>query len=694
MSINRLLNPRSVAIVGVSKNPHKVGHLVARNMLNQGFQGKLCFINPKGESVLGCKSFSSLAETGIKFDLVVLCIPAEKAVSYLDLIIENGCTNVVLFAAGFGEVATEKGNDLERDLKQKIKDNGINLLGPNCIGFINTNLSVNATFFQDVAPSGKISIISQSGALGTAFLDYVVANSKIGISHVISLGNKTFINESDCLEYLKDDPRTKVIGMYLEDVKDGDRFLDILNEVTKIKPVIILKSGRTSAGTQAALSHTGSIASDDDVFSSAVCKVGGIRAETYAEFEMLLKLYNFSAIPTNKRILVLSNAGGMGVLLTDELVASGLELVTVDAEVAQSLNKAFEASKKISVHNPIDLLGDASAFDYQKAIELTMKEKEIGGIIVLLTPQANTQIMETAKVLQGIHSKFNFKPLYPIFMGKDSVSQAHDFFEDNGLASFRYSSELPRALCKIIESENTRKINTRLYPDTILDSMLEARALDARAVFAEYDARALFLNQYDSLTLMSYAGLKVALPYLASSENDLYLISKKEGYPLVLKTASTEVTHKTEIKGVITGITLYEELKKSFEKLGSDPCYVQQQCEGHELFVGAKRDNVFGVIVLVGIGGIYAELFKDIAQLVFPFTFSEFISSTESTKLKKLYSSFRNMPSISQRELYEACYKVGSLLSSIKNIKEIDINPLIATKNGLIAVDARVIISK
>jgi acetyltransferase len=692
MDLKRFFNPRSIAIVGVSSNPKKVGFLVAKNMIAQGFSGDLCFINIEGKEILGKKTFKNLKETGKKFDLIVICIPAPLAVSFLDEVAENGCQNVIIFAAGFGETHTEEGRKLQIVLDEKVTEHKLNILGPNCIGYINTKINVNATFFQCSAPKGKIGIITQSGALGTAFLDYVVAKSQIGISHLISLGNKTVINESDCIEYLIKDEETKVIAIYLEDVKNGERFIDVLQKATATKPVIILKSGRTIAGSTAAISHTGSIASDDDVFSSIMRKTGVIRAENYGQLEMLLKLYNFEAIPSNNRVLVLSNAGGMGVLLTDELIKAGLELVTVGQEVTNSLNKAFDQVKKISVHNPIDLLGDASAFDYQKAIELTMKEKDVGAIIVLLTPQANTEILETAKVLENIHHQLKFMPLYPIFMGKDSVTEAHRYFESHGISSFRYSSDLPLALAKIIEAEKLRLNPKTMHFDFSNIVSKNESMLNTGAMIAERDTPSSFLNQYDSLTIISKASIKVIKTYLADSLKDLDRIVKQEGFPLVLKTADPKITHKTEVKGVVTGITVYEELINAFNTFSQKPCYVQKQCEGVELIVGSKRDPVFGVVVIVGFGGIFTELLNEVAEFVYPFSIYEFNEALAKTKLLKLTQGFRNMPKIDLSQLYDVCLKVGALMDKTPQIKEIDINPLICSQDGLIAVDGRVIV--
>ena len=697
MNLKRFFSPRSVAIVGVSENEKKVGHLVAKNMIKQGYSGDMYFIHPSGDEILGRKTLTSLKEVPNSVDLVVMAVPSSVAVPYLDEVAANGCRNVVMFAAGFGETHTQEGDKMEKALQQKLKEHDITLLGPNCIGYINTHIGVNATFFSHVAPKGNIGVISQSGALGTAFLDYVAAKTHIGLSHFISLGNKSVLNESDCLEYLLNDPTTGVIGMYLEDVIDGNRFLQKLHETTLKKPVVILKSGKTKEGSKAAMSHTGSMAGDDEVFDAALRQCGALRADSYAEFEMLLKLYSLDAVPSNKNILVLSNAGGMGVLLTDELISQGLHLVTVSEETTEKLAKAFEDTKKITVHNPIDLLGDASAFDYKKAINLTMEEKDIGAIIVLLTPQANTEILETAHVLRDVYHAFKYKPIYPIFMGKDTVSEAHKYLEQEGIASFRYFSPLPKALKKIIEAKESSmsKVLEVGTPDYSLP--IQSRIRDVQILFAENRGKR-FLSQHDAISLLSWSGIPTAKTYLAVSPEDLQTVVKEEGFPLVAKIASDTITHKTEVKGVITGITVMEELKNAFDSMRAvggkgSGCYLQKQYSGHELIIGSKKDVTFGTIVLIGLGGIYAELLHEAIELVYPFSYEQFTIALQKSKLYRLTKEFRNMPPIDSVKLYDIALRVGILVETFTQIKEIDINPLIASGETVVAVDGRIILS-
>lgn len=700
MNLQHFFNPRSIAIVGVSSNPQKVGHLVAKNMISQGFKGDLYFVHPTEKVLLDKEVYPTLSSIPHKIDLVVFAVPAPIVIQSLEEVHKLGCNQIVIYAAGFKETNSDDSKKLETELQSKIEQYNLTVLGPNCLGFINTEKGINATFLKDTAPKGNIGIISQSGALGSAFVDYINAHTNIGVSHFISLGNKSVINESDCLEFLAHDENTKVIGMYLENVVDGKRFQNILTKVSKQKPVVVIKGGSTQAGSKAAMSHTGSMVGDDAVFEAAVRQSYAMRVHSYADFQMMLQLFSFGRIPSSRNILVLSNAGGMGVLLADALIDKNLSLVTISEHTHQKITKAFDDSAKITVHNPIDLLGDASAFDYERAISSTMKEKDVGAVIILLTPQANTEIMPTAKVIADAQHAFGrskyFKPIYPVFMGEISVKQAKDYFEQQEMASFYEYDQLPYLLANILDRKEYLEMNP-IHPQDLSNVSIAAHDLDIKTVLLENKGKP-YLNQVDSLTLLSHSGLPTAKTYHVASEENIKTVLEQEGYPLVAKIVSDKVTHKTEVKGVITGLNTWEELLGAYNHLAAlsasgKECYVQKQYSGHELIVGAKRDITFGTVVMVGLGGIYAELMKEVVQYVYPFSFEYFEWSLKQTKMKKLLEGYRNTPPLDVRQVYQAALHVGMLMEQYQDISEIDINPLMINGATTIVVDGRIILN-
>lgn len=681
MELGSFFNPAAIAIVGVSENPKKVGYLVAKNCIDQGYKGELYFVNPKFGELLGKKVYKNLAEIGKPVDLAVLATPADVALTLLDEIGTLGIKNVVLYAAGFKET-NNAGQAKEQLLQQKADQYGIRILGPNCIGFVNTINNANVTFLKYPAPAGNIGFISQSGALGSLMVDYLVGHKNFGFSYFISLGNKTLINECDALEFLADDPATQVIAMYLEDVKEGERFKKVLAGVSKKKPVVILKSGTTAEGSKAALSHTGSMMGNDEVYSAVFSQCGAIRAHEFYEFMAILKVLSYGRAPKSRNVLILSNAGGAGVLLTDEIIRQGLSLVTITDEAKKEI-EATMGEGRITFHNPIDLLGDASAFHYKQAIASTIKEKDIGSVIILLTPQANTEVTETTQVIADAQRDFD-KPIYPIFMGEKSVGNSHAAFEQEKIASFSSYDFIPKAIADICRYQDWR------------GRPAEIRAPSALTQLVLADKK--LLNLTESMEVIAAAGMKTAPLVLVSSKEELAAQASRIGYPLVAKIASETITHKTDVKGVIPNIGSEAELVAAWDELtkvtGESRMYIQKMVKGYELILGGKRDPVFGPVVLLGIGGIYAELLKETVVFVHPFTLADVEERLKHSKLLKLMGGYRGSSPLPVSVLYDALLRLGGLMEQHPEIAEIDINPLIVGESVPYAVDGRVILSK
>ncbi|MCX7996471.1 MAG: acetate--CoA ligase family protein [Patescibacteria group bacterium] len=694
MDLRPLFDPQSVAIIGVSHDRRKVGYLVAANMIHQGYAGSLYFVNPKGGTVLGRELYPSVLALPEDVDLAVLAVPAGVAVSILDELKHKKIRYAVLFAAGFSEIG-EEGRERHEALVKKCNDYGITLLGPNCLGFVNTGMGINATFLKHTVPPGNIGFISQSGALGSVLVDEFISRKKLGISYFVSLGNKTIIDEADVIEFLADDPSTHVIGMYLEDVRNGKKFERVLKKATLKKPVIILKSGASEEGSKAALSHTGGLAGDDRIFTTLFAQCGAIRADSYSEFMVLLTLFSYGKVPVGRDILVLSNAGGCGVLLADSLVAEGLHLVTISESVKQQLSAVFGASRKISVHNPIDILGDASAYDYEKAAMLTLSDREIGAVIVLLTPQANTEIAETAKVIARAQDRFD-RPIYPVFMGRDSVTVAHDYFASRSMASFRSFDVLIPALAKAVWfreylAQNAGRVEyyrNPVFPHTTRRAIEKLISRNARLSVMPLD---------DSLEVARLVGIPVSPVSVVNSVDELKSVLKEFGYPVTLKIVSKTITHKTDVKGVYTGLTTMRQAESACEAIlaipGASGVAVQRQVHGYEVILGAKRDPNFGTILLVGMGGIAAELYQDTAVRIFPFSRVEFLRMLAETRLYRLLTGFRGQPPADLGALYDAVYAAGLLMERFPAIMEFDGNPLFVSAEGVTLVDARIVIS-
>lgn len=696
MRIDSMMHARSIAILGVSQEKQKVGYLVAKNLVDQGYKGDIFFVNPKGGTLLGKKVYENIDAVGKPIELAVLAVPGHIALPYLDDLKRLNIHNAVVFAAGFKETGPE-GAAMEAELSRKAREYGISLLGPNCIGFISTKDKINVTFLKHVCPPGNIGFLSQSGAIGSVMLDYFAAHKNLGFSYFISLGNKAVCDESDAMQFLLESDDTKVIGMYVEDVHDGNAFREVLSKARGVKPVVVLKSGSTKEGSQAALSHTGGLVGDDQVFDAVLRQYGAIRAETFTEFMTILRMFSFGRVPLSRSVLVLSNAGGVGVLLSDLLVHAGMKLTTITEQTVQAIQKAFGPSKKVSVHNPIDVLGDASAFDYKQAIDETMQEKDIGSVIILLTPQANTQIPETARIVTETQAHFA-GPVYPVFMGEESLVDSYRHFEEERIAGFPSYDYLPSALAKIVRSTESRaKKRPKTGQETLSRLSLLASEREIGDIITGSKSKKM-LNLQDSIKVLEYAGIPVAPMHMVSTARELKQVGASMGYPVVAKISSDSITHKTEVKGVIPSIKSYEELEQAFSVLSKiDPdtksahVLVQKMVSGFEIFMGAKRDPTFGIVLVLGMGGVYTELIKDVSFRVYPFTEQDFSEMVAETKVQRLLDGFRGSKPINPKPIYASLMHLGGLMKKFSVIKEIDVNPCIVSSTDFRAVDCRII---
>ena len=687
MKLDSYFSPRSIAIVGVSENPQKVGYLVTKNCIDQGFDGELYLVNPKFTELLGKKVYPSLTSIQKKVDLVVVAVPVDGIPLLLEEMKALDIHNAVVFAAGFKEVGAE-GIEKEKLLEEKARAYNITFLGPNCIGFVNTHTRVNTTFLKGTTPQGNIGFVSQSGALGSLIQDYFINHHNLGFSTFVSLGNKTQIDECDVLEYFEDDPQTKVIALYLEDVRSGERFKQVVSRISRKKPIVILKSGSTKEGSQAAVSHTGSMIGDDGVFSAVFEQCGAIRAEYFGEFMSLLRLFSYGRVPISENVLILSNAGGAAVLLTDELIKYHCSLETISEETKKDIMNSM-GSHRVTLHNPIDLLGDASAFHYRSTIAATMKEKNVGSVIILLTPQANTQVEETAKVIADAQVEF-ITPFYPIFMGEKSVGDSHLFFEEKQIVSFTTYDFLPRALSKIMKYQRFCK-NSDTFPDPPLD---EKKQLEMAITHAK-EKKLLVLNFIQSLSLLQTYGIQVCETKTVKSVAEID-DNFAHSYPVVAKLFSEKITHKTDVKGVFVNLQNRQELQVACTDIlqieDAEGCIIQPQVKGYEFIVGAKRDHTFGPVIAVGLGGVLTELIGDPFLMVYPFTKEYFLQKLAEKKWHKLLEGFRGSAMIDAEKLYKVAYGLGELMQASGEIKEIDINPLIMTDVDFVAVDVRIVI--
>ncbi|GAB4219247.1 MAG: acetate--CoA ligase [Candidatus Microgenomates bacterium] len=684
--MTNFFSPNSIAIVGASNNYFKVGYLVVKNLIDQGYEGEIYLINKKGGEILGQNVYQSLRDIKKPVDLAVLAIPADGVLELIDEIGELGIKNVLIFAAGFKE-SGQQGQQRERMLLEKINKYQINILGPNCVGFVNTKNNINLTFLKGKVKKGNIGIISQSGALGSFLVDYFNKRENLGFSYFFSVGNKTKIDEIDLLHFLAEDKDTKIIGCYFESIENGEKFKREIIKISQKKPVVILKSGKSQEGAKAALSHTGSMVGDDDVYEAVFSQTGVIRAENLDEFLLILKIFSFEKAPVSDRLLILTNAGGIGVLMVDEAIKNGFRIVLISEEIKNKIIEKLPNASRISIHNPIDLLGDASSKDFEIVLNEALENINFDSIIVLLTPQANTEIEKTTQVIIEAQSKTKI-PIYPVFLGGKSVQLSLDDFDKNrvvGLESFYF---LPKAIKKILSYQQWLKRKKEINLDF---DLTKEQQDNINLIFKNTDNE--FLNVSRTFKILKI--LKLPVVDLAEIKSIDEIKNYRLNYPVVAKINSDKISHKTDAGGVILNINNLQDLEKAYLKLSQidNNVVVQPMIKGDEYIFGTKKDNIFGTVVIFGLGGVYTEVFKEIIKLVYPFTYEDFLIKLEEKKFYKLLKGVRGKKEVDLKKVYEVLLKLAFLTDNFP-ISNIDLNPVMIKEEELYIVDGRVVIKK
>ena len=691
------LNPSSVAVIGASAQEGKVGHDILKNLLTQGYAGEVFPVNPKGGEILGKKAYPSVKDVPSVPDLAVIVIPAVAVPGALRECGEKGVKNVVIISAGFGEVHTDEGKKLEEELIAIAKEFSIQLIGPNCLGVIRPSLKMNASFAKDLPPAGNIALISQSGATVVALVDAAPGHG-LGFSAVLSIGNKAVLDESDYVEVCGADDETKVIGLYLESIKDGKRFLEIASKVAQTKPIVLLKAGVSQMGTKAASSHTGALAGNDKAVD-ALCSEAGIhRAHTTEElFDLLSVLSQEPPLPS-PNIAIVTNAGGPGILATDAAEAAGLHLPQLTEKNAAELKPKLPAAASIA--NPIDVIGDAGADRYEAALTACRDDKNIDGVVVLLTPQVMTPCEEVAETIVRIMKSAPLMPVTTAFVGGEGVAKAREILRKNGIPTFETPERAVKAMAALTgheslvigqESRSRRPVTNDQRRDNA-SSLLEGKSglLDedtTRSLFALYD-------------------LPMPKQDVAKTADEAASIAETIGYPVILKISSPEILHKTDVGGVRANLKTSAEVKAAFDEILKNVgqnlpnlkspisnILVQQFLPvGNEFIVGSIRDASFGPLIMVGLGGIYTELFKDTAFRIAPVSSDEAYEMLQELKSWKLLLGMRGAAQSDIDSLANLVASVAQMVIDCPCITELDLNPVLVSNSGVIVADAKVVL--
>ena len=696
--LQRLFEPRSVAIVGASTKPGKVGHDILKNMLSSGYGGEVYPINPHAEEILGKKCYPSVLEVPGEIDLVVVVVPAASVLPVIEECGKKGIQLGIVISAGFKESGPE-GIERERRLGELARQFGMRIVGPNCLGVMSTSNGLNTTFAQGMPRRGNVALMSQSGALATAIIDWSIQQG-IGYSKFVSFGNGVDVGVVDLLRAWEDDPETTVIVAYIEGLRNGPMFMEVARQVSAKKPVIVVKAGGTQAGARAVSSHTGSLAGSEQAYNAAFLQCGVIRANSMEELFDLAIAFSYQGPPRGRNVAIVTNAGGPGIMATDAAERVGLRLASLDAGTVQALRKQLpEAS---NFYNPVDVLGDADADRYVYAAENLLRDPNVDSVLAVLTPQAMTRPKETAEKL-GSASAQSRKPVLACFMGGNAIAEAQEVLNKHKIPNYPYPERAVQSLAKMAEYREW----CDEPPDEPVPIAADKEAV--RAVFAAArQENRVNLGEIEAREVLKAYGLAVPESYIARSADEAAAHAEKIGFPVVMKIVSPDILHKSDIGGVRVGVRDQQEAMDVFElmmlrvrRYAPDAVirgvFVQEMIQaGREVIIGSTRDPQFGPLVMFGLGGIYVEVLKDVSFRVAPFGERHAGRMIEEIRSAPLLRGARGERSSDVEAIVKCLLTVSQMVTDFPEIVEMDINPLKVREPGAgaVAVDARITITE
>ncbi len=692
--LDKFFAPKAVTVVGASREEGKVGHSLIKNLTGHGFKGPVYPVNPKAADIMGLKCFPDIASLPDGVDLAVIAIPAKLVPSAIEECGRKGIGAAIVISAGFKEVG-EKGKELEQQLFNASMASGVRILGPNCLGLISTQCNLDASFAAHYPEKGDIAVLSQSGALCTAILDWAVRNH-IGFSKLISIGNKVDIDEEGLIEALSDDPDTRVIVGYLEDITNGPHFMRTAERVTKKKPIILIKAGTTDAGSKAASSHTGSIAGARMAYQCAFRRSGVLQAPSLEALFDYAQIFSYQPLLKDRKIAVLTNAGGPGIMAADAVENIGLQFAEISEAAKDKLRKFLPAAANVA--NPIDILGDAPAEVYGKALNIILDEEGVDGIVVLLTPQAMIDVEEAARQIVAA-CRGRTKPVAASFIGAERVSNGIEILQKNRIPHYPTPERAVEALGMLGEYakwlERPRRIIRRFAVNTT--------KVD-RVIRFSHKRRQMNIGEQESKEILAAYGFTVPGDRLARNSDEAVSAASAIGYPVVMKVVSPDIIHKSDAGGVRVNLTGPSQVRDAYELMmmrikEKEPnarvhgvLMQEMVTEGREIIVGMTRDPQFGPMLMFGLGGIYVEVLRDVSFQLAPITSEEALEMLFGTKTYKLLQGVRGEKSVDMQLVAECIQRISQLAMDFPMIEEMDINPLKISAEGgrAVAVDARI----
>jgi len=700
--LSKLFNPNAVVVFGASERPNSVGGTAFANLLAAGFKGKIYPINPKHSQVQSQTCYASLDEINAPIDLAVIATPASTVLAILHSCGQKGIKQVVILSAGFEDA---QGKALQAQLLNVAHSYGMRLIGPNCLGIMRPSIGLNATFSKNQALSGHIALVSQSGALCTAVLDWAESND-VGFSLVASTGDAADLDFGEILDYLATDPKTQSILLYIEGVANARRFISGLKKAARMKPVILLKSGRFPEGNQAAVSHTGALVGADDVFNAAIERAGVVRAIRIDQWFAAAKVLSHKIKPKSNRLAILTNGGGPGVMATDRAAELGIHLPKPSEAAMARLSECLPAHW--SHNNPIDILGDATATRYTQALDVCLDDPSYDAVLILLTPQAMTDptaiaqaIVDLLKAKKGQH-----KPVLTAWLGDRLVSEARTLFSKAGIPTFRMPEPAVEAMHFLTQYHQNQQLLMQVPEamDNVVPDVEGARLIIQHAL-AE---KRTLLTTTETRAILHAFHIPVTQAVEAASASHALIAAETLGFPVALKVNSPDITHKSDSGGVVLSLGSASEVPNAFKSLMERVKQRQPNANvlgvtvepmarlqhARELIIGVTRDPVFGPSISFGSGGTAVEVLKDSCTALPPLNAFIARKMIASTKVATLLKAFRGQPAVNIDHIVQVLMRVSDLVSELPEVQELDLNPLFATPAGVIAVDARITVAK
>lgn len=692
MMLDRMFSPRSIVVVGASRDSKKVGSRVLSNLLSSGFVGKVTVVNPKADEIMGVPSVPSILDIDGDIDLVIIAVPSRAVKGVLLDCEKKGVPAVIIISAGFREEGIE-GRRMEAQLEEIVSRSGMRVVGPNCFGIMDSRSKMNATFTHLWPGEGNVALISQSGAVGATVLDWMI-KMDLGLSRFASLGNKIDVDETDMLYFLAEDEDTEVIAIYLEGLENGQSFLKAAIEASRRKPVAVLKSGRSESGARAASSHTGSIAGSDAVYEAAFKKANVIRIDELDELFDVINIFSRMPLISRDGIAIISNAGGLGVMAADACSVYDIDLASLSRETIEELQRRIPGLA--SSLNPVDVRGDATAQMFEDAMDIVSRDPSVNGLIILSSPVDTVDLEAVAAVVVDFGREM---PIAVSFPGGDKCDKALRIIRDGGVPDFPSPERAVRAMAHMLRySERSSKSEGEALQDIEADSEAARRVIDV-ALSEGRDN----LSEEEGKAMLRAYGIPVPPEGSAISSSEAVEIAEKIGYPVVMKVISPDIHHKTDIGGVIVGVKDEQGVREAFSLLQErariafpgakvEGVSVQRMVKGSEVIVSMIRDETFGPVISYGMGGIFVEILREVSQKILPLTRQEVDELIRSNRAYQLLSGARGRPPGDVSSLADIIIRVAKMAMDLNEVQELEINPVMvgAMNEGSWAVDALV----